>query len=122
MKPDFDLGPDLDELMQRIRADVDHRQRDAEVNGSESAQPDRPGVNGPTHSSGDSIPVDNAGPSSATVSYAELCALQDVEFVRNAYRVLLHREPEPNGLDLYVGMLRDGVAKAGILGAIRYSP
>jgi len=122
MKLDADLGPDLDELMQRIRADVNRRQRDADVKGSDSAQSDRPVVNGLTPSSGASIPLDNAGPSNATVSYAELCALQDVEFVRTAYRVLLHREPEPSGLDLYVGMLRDGAAKAGILGAIRYSP
>lgn len=122
MKPHADPGPDLDELMQRIRADVNRRRREAEVKGSESAHADRPVPSGPTHSTSDSSPIDNAGPSSAAVSYAELCALQDVEFVRNAYRVLLRREPEPNGLNLYVGMLRDGAAKARILGDIRYSP
>jgi SAM-dependent methyltransferase len=122
MKPDADPGPNLDELMQRIRADVNRRRRDADAKGSESVYADRPAINGPTHSSSDSTRVDNAGPSSATVSYAELCALQDVEFVRNAYRVLLRREPEPDGLNLWVNMLRDGAAKARILGAIRYSP
>ena len=48
----------------------------------------------------------------------ELMTLNDVDFVRAAYRLLLGREPDPDGERNYLGLLRAGKDKAFVLGGI----
>ncbi|MFE5324203.1 methyltransferase domain-containing protein [Paenibacillus sp. NPDC056579] len=46
----------------------------------------------------------------------------DEDFVRNVYRGLLKRNPDPQGMDYYLGQLRSGrLNKIEILGRVRYS-
>ena len=62
-------------------------------------------------------------PTRARYSLDEFLAYQDEDFVRNAYRGLLGREPDLQGLNDYLGALRSGtLGKTEILGRIRYSP
>jgi len=58
-----------------------------------------------------------------------LLALDGDGFVRQAYRALLGREVDPQGLHYYVGLLREGWSKAHVLGLLwrcdecrRYAP
>jgi hypothetical protein len=45
------------------------------------------------------------------------------DFIRNAYRGILGREPDPQGYQHYLTQLREGkMTKAQILGRLRYSP
>jgi len=53
----------------------------------------------------------------------DFAAYHDVDFVRNAYRGILNREPDPEGLQNYLTLLRSGkLSKIEILGRLRYSP
>lgn len=53
---------------------------------------------------------------------AELLAFSDREFVDNAYRVVLRRAPDPEGLSHYLGRLRAGsLSKVEVLGELRWS-
>jgi hypothetical protein len=47
--------------------------------------------------------------------------LHNRDFIVNAYRTLLHREPDPGGLQHYLGMLLQGESKLEIIRRIRYS-
>ena len=47
---------------------------------------------------------------------------EGIDFIHAAYRGVLNREPDPDGLNCYLGMLRQGATKAEILGRIRNSP
>jgi SAM-dependent methyltransferase len=51
----------------------------------------------------------------------DLLALEGVEFVEAAYRVLLNREPDQDGLSYYFNRLRNGVGKIEILSQLRLS-
>jgi SAM-dependent methyltransferase len=56
-------------------------------------------------------------------SLAELLAFHDEDFVRNAYRALMRREPEPAGLAHHLALLHGGTfAKVEILGELAGSP
>jgi Domain of unknown function (DUF4214) len=46
----------------------------------------------------------------------------DVEFINAAYRAILEREVDEDGMHTYLGMLRAGASKAEILGRLRESP
>jgi len=53
----------------------------------------------------------------------ELLAFHDAEFVKNAYRAILRREPDHEGYEHYLTGLRNGkFSKIEILGRLRYSP
>jgi SAM-dependent methyltransferase len=46
----------------------------------------------------------------------------DEDFVRNAYKIILRREPDPEGMNTYLTKLRSGVfSRVDILGRLRYS-
>jgi 2-polyprenyl-3-methyl-5-hydroxy-6-metoxy-1,4-benzoquinol methylase len=45
----------------------------------------------------------------------------DAEFIENAYRGILKRDPDPQGFDFYITKLRQGARKGEILGMMRYS-
>jgi SAM-dependent methyltransferase len=56
-------------------------------------------------------------------SLNDLLAYHDEDFVRNAYRAILRREPDPDGWRRYLQGLRTGeLSKREILGRLRYSP
>jgi SAM-dependent methyltransferase len=52
----------------------------------------------------------------------DFSAYDDVEFVDAAFRAILDREPDEDGLKTYLAMLRDGALKAELLGRLRRSP
>lgn len=54
-------------------------------------------------------------------SLGELLAWHDLDFVRCAYVTMLGRQPDPQGEDHYVGRLRRGYSKYGILWELRKS-
>ncbi len=59
----------------------------------------------------------------ASTSLSELMQHEDADFVINAYRVLLHRDPDPGGLQGLVDALRYGqVSKLDALGSLAASP
>ncbi|MFM0098660.1 FkbM family methyltransferase [Paraburkholderia nemoris] len=51
----------------------------------------------------------------------DLLRLNDIEFIEHAYRAILNRAPDANGLQYYLGRLRLGYSKSGILGQIKRS-
>src|ERR1041385_8884537 len=53
----------------------------------------------------------------------DLLGFHDEEFIRNAYRVVLEREPDDAGIATYLGELRSGrYNKIDILTSLRFSP
>lgn len=62
------------------------------------------------------------GEACAWSSAQDVLALQDRAFVQAAYGVLLCREPDEEGLDLYVRRLREGEPKESLLDEIGASP
>ncbi len=53
---------------------------------------------------------------------ADFLVFQDEDFVRNAYRGILRREPDANGFAAFLEALRQGrLAKVEVLGRMRYS-
>ncbi len=58
----------------------------------------------------------------AVPSLEYLQSFHDADFVRQAYRSILHREADPEGFGNYLGHLRSGrLKKVDILAALRYS-
>ncbi len=59
---------------------------------------------------------------SRQMALGEVLALQGMEFLREAYRVILGRSPDSEGLEHYLGALRAGrLRKIEVLGRLRYS-
>jgi hypothetical protein len=56
-----------------------------------------------------------------TTTVTELLALHDQRFVDCAYETLLDRAPDPEGLAYYLGRLRSGLPKVGVLKQLRRS-
>lgn len=52
----------------------------------------------------------------------ELFIYDDQEFIIMAYRTLLNREPDPHGMNYYLGRLRMGYGKASIIVQLANSP
>lgn len=51
----------------------------------------------------------------------DLLALEDVEFIEQAFEKILCREPDPTGLETYLQLLRQGEEPKLILSFLRYS-
>jgi O-antigen chain-terminating methyltransferase len=113
---------DIDQIMQKIREEVQRRKQETPS----------PGLSRSFPSSG-SFPT-GAGPGllrpQRTPSFEyksdyhvrDFLVYHDGDFVRNAYRGLLNREPDPTGYNQYLERLRSGErSKIEILGRIRYS-
>lgn len=62
------------------------------------------------------------GSSSPCIHIAQLLGLEDAEFVRCAYQLLLRREPDVGGLDHYVSLIRKGASKMQIVWRLCSSP
>jgi SAM-dependent methyltransferase len=102
----------VDELMQQIREEVQRRKA--------SIQPDK----------SDQILLDKL-PHYPTQSNFEakeryhindFLQFHDISFINNAYLGILKRHPDPEGFEFYLGELRQGQLKEGILARLRFSP
>ena len=65
---------------------------------------------------------ENAGSTDPALTLNGLLTLHDRQFIECAYQTLLGREPDPEGLDYFLGRLRRGVSKLSILADLRLSP
>lgn len=110
----------IDELMERIRAEVKHREANA---GSENrtAPQSFPARN--------PLPKGNSSPNSENFETKdayhinELLRFRDRNFVMFAYRGILKRGPDAAGLKYFLDNLRSGkMTKAEVLGRLRYAP
>jgi len=123
--------PDIDAMMRQVRESIGRRK-------GIDPPSDAGAVNGPEKSSAEmadrpaalfepiSLPrLSGPGGSLAlkdVYTLADFLQFHDDEFVRNAYRTLLRREPDARGHAGYLAGLRSGrLAKADILGRIRFS-
>jgi SAM-dependent methyltransferase len=120
---------DVDALMQQIRAEIASRTARTPAWG-----PGPPVANQPKTIERDVLDerrvtlsrlAESAAPLPRKRGYTvkDFLDYHDEDFVRNAYRAMLGREPDAEGGRRFLAMLRSGeFAKAEILGRIRYSP
>lgn len=114
-----ELGPvdepkvDAAALMRKVRAEVARRRAQQDVESGNVTVP----IELP-YWFGSQI----APPPKREYLVGELLALDDREFVEAAYRALLRREGDPDGIEGNLKQLRDGVSKVEILHALRWSP
>ncbi len=119
----------VDELMRRIREEV-ARQKASIGRGAASSADARQANFADTARAAHSEPIvlrrlpQFEVPLSQKRSYAvaELLQFHDENFVHNAYRALLHREPDASGAAAFLEALRSGrTGKTEILGRMRWS-
>ncbi|HEY8413427.1 MAG TPA: methyltransferase domain-containing protein [Pyrinomonadaceae bacterium] len=118
-------GLDLAQLMDRIRADAEKRKRNQTVPIADFRLP-------MGNSQSDSGNYRNALPElqlqptlerRERYKLTDLLGFHDEAFVRNAYTVILKREPDDAGFAEYLGNLRSGrYSKIDILRGLRFSP
>src|SRR5256885_4457430 len=123
-------GDDLDlaQLMDQIRHDAEQRKRDAFKNGAPSF--DKPltsqGFDGLLSQRNSSLPDLKLQPALEKREHyqmTDLLGFHDEAFVRNAYKVILKREPDDAGFAVYLKKLRSGrYSKIDILRSLRFSP
>jgi O-antigen chain-terminating methyltransferase len=126
MNPSENQDIDVDALMRQIRIDIAGRTARAPMSSRGS------GTNRPESiaaSDGQRMTLPRLAESAPAIprkrAYAlgEFLVYHDEDFVRNAYRGLLGREPDAEGARRFLDMLRTGnFAKVEILGRIRFSP
>ncbi|HLX29238.1 MAG TPA: methyltransferase domain-containing protein [Casimicrobiaceae bacterium] len=126
MRPDptIDKPLDIDELMREIRADIAARLPDADDEAFARYE-GRPVI----AAGGGDARLPRLGeftqPLARKDGYRldDFLAYHDADFVRNAYRALLGREPDPEGGTRYLAKIRSGqLSRVEVLGRIRYSP
>jgi len=113
----------VEEIMYRIREEV--RRRKAQLE-----QKAAPGITNPLEKKSSLEPIrfsfslpEQRIEIKDSYHVNELLAFHDVEFVKNAYRAILRREPDHEGYEHYLTGLRSGkFSKIEILGRLRYSP
>ncbi len=139
--PEFDLN----ELMQRLEAEVKRRrpatpepaavpQQPMAAQGVIASQPSSPSQ--PSQDLPIPQPIQLKLPQQDTIVYKpafrpavngryhlkDLLEYHDRDFIDAAYRTLMHRSPDEEGFVTYLGHLRDGMPKVEILSAMRDSP
>ncbi|MCK7594455.1 methyltransferase domain-containing protein [Pseudomarimonas salicorniae] len=103
MSPEGPLQLDARQIAERIRAEITRRR---------SAVP-----------ADELFPTPEPLPASDSYLLADLLAIHDADFVRQAYLAILRREPDPSGLAHYTRMIREAkLTKVETLGRLRYSP
>jgi hypothetical protein len=104
----------LGNYVERLRDGVSKLQIATELRMSEEGA--RWAANSP-NSSKDFSTLANAGKATAPsiTGLSQLIALHDHDFVRAAYQNVLGREPDPDGFDFYLELVRTGHTKIGIL-------
>ena len=125
MREDAEL--DVDALMREIRAELAER---PDMPSGRYGASTQPGVHFQSPASAAApIRLSRLGVSAGTLSRQSqyelkaFLAFQDEDFVRNAYVLLLGREPDTEGASRYLTKLRNGdLAKVEVLGRIRFSP
>lgn len=122
--PAIDKPLDIDELMREIRADIAARLPDADdetparYEGRRAVAADAPDARLPRLGEF-TLPLARKD----AYRLDDFLAYQDADFVRNAYRALLGREPDPEGGSRYLAKIRSGqLSRVEVLGRIRYSP
>ena len=117
----------VDRLMYEIRETVARQQRGSAQNGSESPN----GFSATDQSWPDSkgaspmltLPPESHFRPKDQYHINELLKFHGEEFVRNSYRALLKREPDPSGSAQYLSSLESGrLNKIDILASLRHSP
>jgi len=116
---------DVDEIMKRIRTEVEKRKSRSGNKAEASADSEQ------QYGSSLSDPLQNKGTtatSNATLSEVgneysikELCQYNDIDFIKNAYRVILFREPDLDEVNIWLSKFRTGVlTKKEILALLRF--
>ena len=122
---------DVDALMRQIRMEIAGRTARAPMSGQgpSGTGTNRPGTGDRGAFDGERVTLPRLAESVAAIprkgeyTVRDFLDYYDEDFVRNAYRGVLGREPDAEGARRYLGMLRAGdVAKVEILGRIRFSP
>ncbi len=113
----------VEEIMRRIREEVRRRKKLApeERGGPSFSFPSPPEKKSPGP---EPVPVrEGIDLHQRTYQLEDFLKYHDREFVINAYRGILKREPDPEGLEHYLQNLRSGqMSKVEILGRLRFSP
>ena len=129
-----DDGLDLAQLMDQIRQDAEKRKRSALNNGSslfykqlmtQAFDVLLPQLQSPPHnySTLPDLKLQPAFEKRERYHVNDLLGFHDDEFIRNAYKAILQREPDDEGLAQYLGKLRSGrYNKIDILTSLRFSP
>jgi SAM-dependent methyltransferase len=106
---------DIDAILERVRAELPAQETAAAVSGPRR----RAGIHVPSLVDDDTADLVVAG---KVWTIAEFEDLDELAFLRLAYRAVLGREVDGSGLAHFLPALRQGRATvAGILGALRYS-
>ena len=116
---------DVDRLMREIRAEVGAR-----LDGADEPDDAEDGGDGRGAFAANALPpLGRIGEFSAPLASKpryrldDFLAFHDEDFIRNAYRALLGREPDPEGASRYLARIRAGeLSRIEVLGRIRYSP
>ena len=112
----------VDQLMYEIRETVARQHRASGQNGSASF----PLISGSGSNLSDNSPALSLQPEfqlSDQYHIEDLLKFHGQDFVRNAYRALLKREPDPSGSAQYLRSLEGGrLNKIDVLASLRYSP
>ena len=124
-------GLDLGQLMEQIRSDAEKRKRNALNNGAslfyrqlitQAFDVLLPSLR-PTNPLLPDLKLQPELEKHDEYQLGELLAFHDEEFIRNAYKAILRREPDDHGFPQYLGNLRSGrYSKIDILTSLRFSP
>jgi O-antigen chain-terminating methyltransferase len=120
---------DVDALMRQIKMEIAGRTARTRVSGEGPSGTNRPGTGDRGAFDGERVSLPRLAESAAAIprkgeyTVRDFLNYHDEDFVRNAYRGVLRREPDAEGARRFLGMLRTGdFAKVEILGRIRFSP
>ncbi|MEN8133844.1 MAG: class I SAM-dependent methyltransferase [Pseudomonadota bacterium] len=118
---------DVDEIMKRIRAEVEKRKSlsgDKSEASADSAQQNGSSLSTPLQDKGTPATA-NATVSEVSNAYSinDLCQYHDIDFITNAYRVILQREPGLEEVNVWLPRFRSGdLTKKEILAQLRFGP
>jgi SAM-dependent methyltransferase len=119
-------GLDLAQLMDQIRHDAENRKRDSLNNGAPAFYHQLITQNFDTARRSHPLPPLKLQPKlekRKQYQLNDLLGFHDETFVRNAYKVILKREPDDGGLADFLKKLRSGrYNKIDILASLRFSP
>jgi hypothetical protein len=120
---------DVDALMRQIRKEIASRTARPRVSGQGRSGTNPSGTGDHGTFDGERVTLSRLAESAAAIprkreyTVGEFLSYYDEDFVRNAYRGLLGREPDAEGARRFLAALRSGdLAKVEVLGRIRFSP
>ena len=114
---------DVDAMMREIRAEIEGRMAPSRSASRVAAGSVTDVVAGAPVMFGRLGEPKETLPEKREYALGDFLCFHDEDFIRNAYRGILGREPDPEGGSRFLAQLRDGnLAKVEVLGRIRYSP